>query len=125
MSSSNNDDLEAQASNMATIGRNQEYLLQNLVPRIYAKGEDIEDFIKKCRRFFKSAGYNKAEKERLIVALLDEDAAIEYEKIDAAIGSYEDRLRKAFQKPNTLKGDWEDLLSIKKVMKVSMFTSIS
>lgn len=105
---------DSSTTNMAAIGKNHDFILQNLLPRTYTRGDDVEQFIRKCRRFFKSAGYNKAEMERLIIALLDDEAAMEYEKLDSSIGSYEDRLRKAFQKPNTLKGDWEELLSLRK-----------
>ena len=96
---------------MATLGNSY---IQNLIPETYDGSRDLEDFIKECDRFFEVTKVEQEAKPILIKAFIQKELLPLYEKIDKKIETYEERLRKAFEKPTNLIQDFMKLYHYQK-----------
>lgn len=99
-------------SNMAT-NASMDLIREALHPGIFRQGDDIEQFIKGCTKYFECIGVKKKEKSLLVVGLIDRDLREAYECQDESM-EYEERLRKAFHKKTTLIQDLEEALKYKR-----------
>ena len=89
------------AANMATTST-MDYFIHQLRPEPYRKGEDIELFIKECEKFFAFSKIPAAQREMIVMCLLERNLVEAYESIDKKITDYKERLRKAFGVETTL-----------------------
>lgn len=99
-------------TNMAT-NASMDLIREALHPGIFRQGDDIEQFIKGCTKYFECIGVKKKEKGLLVVGLIDRELREAYECQDETL-EYEDRLRKAFHKKSTLFQDLEEALKYKR-----------
>ena len=93
-------------ANMATTPRDM--LIEALHPGIFTKGDDVEIFISRCTRYFEASGIHKSMRSILVIGLINKDLRDIYESTEkVGLKSFEDRMRKAFSRPQTLIQDME------------------
>lgn len=95
---------EVAATNMAIT--HMDTILSRLVPEKYRRGDDIEQFIKNCNRYFDICKTTKTMRNLVVIALLDQSMIAQYEAVPEEIKDYDQRLRKAFGKKRSLAQDW-------------------
>src|ERR1043165_7946161 len=88
--------------------------MSRLIPNSYKRGDNLESFIKDCQRFFNGTKTPKANREILVKALLDRELLEEYEQVSMEITGFEEKLRKAFEKPKTLMDDLRQALEYRR-----------
>ena len=93
---SDDNELAGIGAHMATT--TLELLLGRLMPNEFMRGDNIEEFLKECNRYFDAAQASKKLREHLIKTLLDRELLKDYETVDESIVGYEARLRAAFKK---------------------------
>jgi len=103
---------ELSITNMAT-NASMDLIREALHPGIFRQGDDIEQFIKACTKYFECIGVRKKEKSLLVVGLIDRDLREAYECQDELL-EFDERLRKAFHKKTTLIQDLEEALKYKR-----------
>ena len=90
-------------SNMAT-SASMDLLNEAVHPGIFGPGDDVEQFIKKCSRYFETTGIKKGLRSVLVVAFLARELGDAYENKDPSL-EYEERLRKTFYRPSSMMED--------------------
>ena len=98
--------------NMATT--TSEILLARAIPERYTKGEDVELFITKCKRFFELTNTRESMKAILVKTLLDDESIKIYEEVDVNIKNFDDKLRKAFAKKTSRFEDMVEILNYRR-----------
>ena len=106
------DEEESQfVANMATIPNS---IMDRLLPNLYHRGDNLEQFIAQCTRYFDLLNKSKKNRERLIYGMIEEELLEEYESTAGKAEGFENRLRLAFQKTSDPVGDWMELLQYRK-----------
>jgi hypothetical protein len=82
------------------------------VPRLFDGTSDLEEFIKDCCRFFEVTKIGKKDQINLTRGFIVRDLLPMYEAIQD--GNFDERLRKAFQKPSSLMRDFMNLAEYRK-----------
>lgn len=101
------EDLNLIASNMATT--TTDLLISRLLPEKFHKGDDLENFIKDCQRFFGATKTTIRMQVILTTTLLDRSLMEDYEAAEGK--TMEEKLRYAFSKPTSLMDDLKEALS--------------
>ena len=104
--------MEEEINNLATANMattTTDLLISRLVPERYYRGDNLEEFISDCQRFFSATNTNLKMQKILVTTLLDKSLLDEYEAADGK--SFEKKLRNAFQKQNSLIEDLKEALS--------------
>lgn len=104
---------EINACNMATTPT-LNLLLERMIPPVFNKGDDIEDFIAGCRRLFDALKLSEKDREIYAGSLIHHGLEKEYASTNGKTKGFEARLRLAFSKPRTLLQEWEEALRYKK-----------
>ena len=83
-------------------------LIKALHPGIFTKGNDIKIFISRCTRYFEASGIHKSMRSILVIGLINKDLRDMHESTEnIGLQSFEDRMRKAFSRSQTLIQDME------------------
>ena len=99
-------------ANMATLTKDA--IIGNLMPDKLRRGDDVEEFIKECNRYFMLTKTAAGVREITVIALLEKDLRDDYEAIEAENINYEEKLRKAFKKETSFMEDLGKALSYRK-----------
>ena len=100
-------------SNMASAPRDM--LIAALHPGFFSKNDDVEAFISKCNKYFDASGTHKSARSLLVIGLISKDLRDKYEATEnLECKSYEERMRKAFTKTQTLVQDMEAALRFRR-----------
>ena len=102
---------EAATLNMASqISDHNKILMERFRPGRYGKGDDIEDFITKCERFYRLTQWSTEIQEITVIGFLEDDAIKAYESVKGR-GNYQTKLRTAFGKATSIIEDMSKALS--------------
>lgn len=96
--------------NMATT----QVLINRLVPDVFDGRMDLETFIMDCRRFFDIANIEENARGLMIKTMINRELIPIYEAVEINITGFEERLRKAFQKPSSLINDMKEIMEYRK-----------
>ena len=102
MTSCNEFDILA-ATNMATM--HMDHFIRKMLPEEFRRGDDLENFIEECERYFQYAKIPESKQEITIEFMLEKELRILYRKVDQKVKGYKERLRIAFQRKTTLADD--------------------
>ena len=89
-------------------------LINRLVPDVFDGRMDLETFIMDCRRFFDIANIEENARGLMIKTMINRELIPIYEAVEINITGFEERLRKAFQKPSSLINDMKEIMEYRK-----------
>lgn len=104
--------MEIESNNLATANmatNTTDLLVSRLLPERFYRGDNLEEFITDCQRFFNATNTGLKMQKILVTTLLDKSLLDEYEAADGK--SFEEKLRNAFQKPSSLIEDLKEALN--------------
>ena len=100
--------------NRATIPDATNLLIDRMLPEQYNLSMDLDIFIEECRRYFQLTNMDEMTKSLIVKTLLQKELVKTYEAVDELIIDFEERLRKAFDKPKSLIADLLEIMEYRK-----------
>ena len=89
-------------------------LLERMLPDHFTMDSDLEMFITDCKRFFEMANMSEDCQSLMVKTMMDRNLVPIYEAVEKSVTGFDERLRKAFQKPQTLLSDIQEALAYRK-----------